>query len=144
MVPTKMNLLQLEDFISFQVGLFVSLCLPQLRMFILKWFSISKCLFWLVKIAWLLSITYLMMLILAFLRLPKLSEMKKFYEHDEKYCLHVLNISLSILQVIFSNGASDTPRLMNKDIWWRSIKKLADETPGVDLDRRENSVVSTK
>ena len=57
-----------------------------------------------------------MMLILAFLRLPKLSEMKKFYEHDEKYCLHVLNISLSILQVIFSNGASDTPRLMNKDI----------------------------
>ena len=144
MVPTKMNLLQLEEFISFQVGLFVSLYLPQLRMFILKWFSISKCLFWLVKIAWLLSITYLMMLILAFLRLPKLSEMKKFYEHDEKYCLHVLNISLSILQVIFSNGASDTPRLMNKDIWWRSIKKLADETPGVDLDRRENSVVSTK
>ena len=139
-----MNLLQLEEFISFQVGLFVSLYLPQLRMFILKWFSISKCLFWLVKIAWLLSITYLMMLILAFLRLPKLSEMKKFYEHDEKYCLHVLNISLSILQVIFSNGASDTPRLMNKDIWWRSIKKLADETPGVDLDRRENSVVSTK
>ena len=144
MVPTKTNLLQLEEFISFQVGLFVSLYLPQLRMFILKWFSISKCLFWLVKIAWLLSITYLMMLILAFLRLPKLSEMKKFYEHDEKYCLHVLNISLSILQVIFSNGASDTPRLMNKDIWWRSIKKLADETPGVDLDRRENSVVSTK
>ena len=144
MVPTKMNLLQLEEFISFQVGLSVSLYLPQLRMFILKWFSISKCLFWLVKIAWLLSITYLMMLILAFLRLPKLSEMKKFYEHDEKYCLHVLNISLSILQVIFSNGASDTPRLMNKDIWWRSIKKLADETPGVDLDRRENSVVSTK